>query len=313
MEKCQVSVIIPAYKPEFIVATLKSVLSQTYKNIEVIVVNDGSPFELENILKPYIENKSIRYICQENKMMGAAKNNGINHSIGEFIAFVDDDDLWTDDKIEKQIKMFQDKDVGMVYSWADEYYDGLIRPRDDYKNRVARGMIFDQIFLDNFIPSSSVVVRRECLDVVGYFNETKDYYGIDDYDLWLRIAYKYKIDLVNEPLLKIRIHDKQVSGKAKYMILQELNIKNTLIATFKIQKKLSRKAYSHLYFRMGYLESTTEKNHGKALKYFIKSSLYHISLVHVKEIVKNLFPQRIIESLKRMLCIKNLGTYSPPH
>jgi glycosyltransferase involved in cell wall biosynthesis len=301
MQNSLVSVVIPAYKPDFIIETINSVLSQTYLNIEVVVVDDGSPYNLKALLNELIQAKKIRYFYQENKKMGAAKNTGIRNSRGEFIAFVDDDDLWGSNKIEKQIPLFRNSSIGMVYSLADELLcDGKIRQRAKYKNCEFRGKIIDQLFFDNFIPNSSVVVSKECISKIGGFNESPQYYGIDDYELWLRIAHSFEIELVSERLIKVRVHDKQVSGNFKFMAFQELNVKKQLAKNFHIKKSIRKKAYSHLLFNIAYNENSVNHKY-QAFKYFILSALNDLRLVQVKELIKLFIPNFIKKSLSKKL------------
>ncbi|MGD1871437.1 MAG: glycosyltransferase family 2 protein [Mastigocoleus sp.] len=117
-----VSVIVPAYNAEaFISRTLESILSQTYKNIEVIIVDDGSQDNTVNIVKNFIKrDQRIRLLQQENSGVASARNLAIAHACGEYIAPIDADDIWYPENIEKQIESISNSDssVGLVYAWS---------------------------------------------------------------------------------------------------------------------------------------------------------------------------------------------------
>jgi glycosyltransferase involved in cell wall biosynthesis len=278
-----VSIVIAAYKPNYLLETIDSVLQQTYRPIEIVVVDDGSPHNLRPLLEDHIRNGTIRYVHRENGKMGAARNTGIQHSTGELIAFLDDDDLWVPDKLEKQVPLFANPDVHLVYAWAIEFLGDQVMVRPPFKNVEARGHIFGQLFVDNFIPSGTVVARREALQRVGVFNETPAYVGIDDYDMWLRITHEYGVDLVPEELLRTRLHAHQVSGDAEFMVNQELAIKEDLVQRFGVSRRLRGRAYAHIFFRFAYHKRVDQK--ATAAKYYLKAFAADPRLKYLKAIL----------------------------
>lgn len=186
----KVSVIIPAYNTAYmIVACLDSVLSQSYQDFEVIVVNDGSPdtSELENILQRY--RAQILYIKQENKGAAAARNTAIRNSRGEFLAFLDSDDSWFPDHLRSQMQLFDDDPtLDLVYS------DGIAvlnsRPTWNFMARCpSEGEpSFDALVVERCqVLISTVVARKTALVRAGLFDESLR--RCDDYDLWLRAAF----------------------------------------------------------------------------------------------------------------------------
>lgn len=204
------SVIITTYNRPFSVLrnALNSVLKQTYKNIEIIIVNDNNP---EN---PYnneidrglvsLNDKRIKYIKHGiNKGACRARNTGIYNSNGEFIAFLDDDDEWLSRKLEKQIEKFKDKETGMVYC---SYYINRNREKILHNKSKETKSFFDELLYRNFIGTlSSIVIRRNVIFDVGLFDPNLP--ASQDYDLYLRVAKKYKVDFVNEPLLLYHEHE----------------------------------------------------------------------------------------------------------
>ena len=199
-----VSVIIPAFNcAPFISDTLETVYRQTYRNWEIILVDDGSTDDTESALVPHMDR--IRYIYQENQGTGAARNAGLERAKGELIAFLDHDDLWLPEKLEMQVRaMHTWPDCGLVFTngvMFDEsgiLIDSLISRRlkkwsdgqGSTDSTMVKGWISRQLFFGNLISSASgVLARTSCLEKVGGFDETISV--ADDYDLWLRIAQRY--------------------------------------------------------------------------------------------------------------------------
>lgn len=209
-----VSIIITCYNyGRYLPFCLESALSQTYENIEVVVVNDGSTDDTDDIMHKYVSNPRVRYIRQDNAGQAHAKNTGIRNARGAFVAFLDADDIWDARKLEKQIPLFLDRTVGVVYSVSSYIDEGgqEVKIHGQEKYLVPRsGNVAKDLYLDNFIPFSSAVVRRECLDNAGLFDESLKM-GID-WDLWLRISVHHAFAYVHEPLLRYRIgHTGQMS------------------------------------------------------------------------------------------------------
>lgn len=208
-----VSVVIPTYNSGlYIKEAVDSVLRQSYKNFEIIVVDDGSIDDTKSILSQYIKTGKIKYLFQENKGPAVARNSGIKHSKGEFVAFLDADDIWQDDKLEKQLPLFSDTDVSLVYSDTLFFGDFFsFKSHLEMAGKFYRGKALTFLIKNNFIPTSSVVIRRSILEKIGHFNESVKLEVGEDYELWLRIASFSKIDFINESLVKHRIHKNQIS------------------------------------------------------------------------------------------------------
>ncbi len=198
-----VSVIITTYQRSHLVAqAIESVLAQTYTDYEIIVVNDGSTDTIKEVLASFGE--KITAIHQENKGVSAARNTGIDAAKGRYIAFLDDDDLWLPNKLEKQIACLEsDPNIGLVYSDMLCFNEKGVFPDTWAKaNPTPPVQQLWILFVRNFIPTPSVVVRRECLDKVSGFDETLT--TCEDYDLWLRIIEKWSVHFLNEPLVYYR-------------------------------------------------------------------------------------------------------------
>tara|TARA_Y100000766_G_scaffold261685_1_gene252379 strand:+ start:257 stop:1141 length:885 start_codon:yes stop_codon:yes gene_type:complete len=279
-----VSVIIPGFKPDYILAAIESVSSQTYPSIEIIVVDDGSPHNLKSVLTPLIEQGVVNYIYQENQKMAAARNTGIKHCQGEFIAFLDDDDIWTSKKVAKQVSQFnQDDQLGLVYTFATGFNEQGDVPIANFEI-ANHGKIFTDIFLQDFIANSSVMVRRRSIEQVGLFNATPAYFGVDDCDMWTRITYHFNAVCIEEKLTRIRLHDKQFSGDRSIMLFNDLNARLTLIDEIDVPKPIQDSYLSRIYFDIGYNLRRSDKT--KAAHYYIKSLRHQFSVKTLLAIVK---------------------------
>ena len=219
-EEGLVSVVIPTYhRAETLERAIESVLSQSYKKIECIVVNDNEPNDkyshlLYEKLKTYIENKKIIFLEQSHHKNGAAaRNYGMQHSNGEYVAFLDDDDWWKRRKIEKQVDFIsrQGNECGAVSTICEFYKnDQLIRRSLPYMD----GKIYKEILgREVDVTTCSVLIRRACLDKTGYFDENLKRH--QEVQLLSFLAWRYEIKLIPEYLTCISIEDARNRPKAE--------------------------------------------------------------------------------------------------
>jgi glycosyltransferase involved in cell wall biosynthesis len=213
-----VSVIIATYnRARFVEQAVKSALNQTYEELEIIVIDDGSTDNTREVLKTY-RNK-ITYIHQKRSERSIARNKGFGYSRGDYIAFLDSDDLWLRKKIEKQVDLLNKKpDVGLVYVDV-EFIDARGNPCDDgiVWDEPERQSLYEDLMTHNIVTgtTSSAMIRRECLDKVGLFDESMN--TCEDLDLYRRIARDYKFYRIDEPLVKFRVHGENTQGDASAM------------------------------------------------------------------------------------------------
>lgn len=205
----KVSVIIPTYnRPRWLPETIESVLNQTYSYTEIIVVNDGSTDNTEEVLEPYID--KIKYIYKENGGPGSAVNVGIMAATGKYIARLDDDDLFLPEKIERQVRMFQQRpELGLI--GADNYVidtEGKIVETREVLDFSKHGA-FLTLLQHCIFSQPTVMVRKECHDKVGLYRNTY----AQDYDMWLRIARVYPVGIIHSPLAMYRRHGSNRSGR----------------------------------------------------------------------------------------------------
>jgi glycosyltransferase involved in cell wall biosynthesis len=183
------SVIIAAHNAEkYIEKTIDSVLSQSYANIECIVVDDGSTDYTRQILSKYGD--SIKYIYQDNAERSVARNTGTAHAIGKYINYVDADDLITPDKIADQVKYLEENSgIDVVYSKVKYFKDDGGRSYYVVPRITPQGDILDKLIYGNFINLGSPLIRKEAVDRVGGFDANRlDIILNEDWDLWVRLA-----------------------------------------------------------------------------------------------------------------------------
>ena len=222
-----ISAIITTYKrqPNILKRALESVLNQTYPDLEIIVVDD-SPADFPErdsiaemiVQESIIYRKEIKYIRHETTMGAcAARNTGLHAAKGEFIAYLDDDDEWLPQKLERQIARFS-KGIALVFCGSitkdDETQESVVK-----KTQFYRGFVYDQLISgDNFIGSTSFpLLRTEALRKIGGFDTFLK--SAQDYDVWLRISAEYQIDYLEEPLVIYHRHKgEQITKNPEYKL-----------------------------------------------------------------------------------------------
>ncbi|BAY09531.1 glycosyltransferase family 2 protein [Calothrix sp. NIES-2098] len=216
-----VSVIIPLYKAEkYIAATVQSVLAQTYKNFELLIIDDGSPDQSVEICQQFTDPR-IKIIRQDNRGVAAARNQGIRESQGEYIAFLDADDLWAPTKLEKHVNHLENcTSVGISYSYSS-FIDATGKPLGLYQLPKTNNITPVHFLLRDPIGSgSNLVARREVFEAIRfednidgtvekfYFDEDRQLHPSEDTECWLRISLKsdLKFEGIPEVLIQYRLH-----------------------------------------------------------------------------------------------------------
>jgi len=215
----KVSVIIPTYnQSKFLETAIKTALSQTYKPYEIIVVDDGSTDNTKKLCWKY--KKKIKYIYQKNKGTSAARNTGINHATGDFIALLDSDDYWHPDKTLEQLKYYEimaNPNVGII-----DCYIKIVDINGDKlynKNKVKKGFVFKKMLYQNIINSvNSVLIKKDVFDKVGLFDESIK--GQEDWEMWVRIAKEFEIHTLKKELAIYLKHDAGYSSNCSLMVKQ---------------------------------------------------------------------------------------------
>jgi glycosyltransferase involved in cell wall biosynthesis len=238
-----VSVIIPTYNSAALITdAIDSVLAQTYKDYEIIVVDDGSTDNTREVVRSY--GNRIQYIYQENSHIAAARNNGFKASSGKYIANLDADDLWLPEKLKKQITLLEKHpEAGLVYC------DGYIRTigkENLPEHRISElyppqksGSVFSYVFKANPIPSSSTIIPRAVWEKVGGLDPTVSLREGQDYEFFARISAFAPVYACPEPLMVYRRHEKNTSSViTPTVVRQRINIK--LHARHMVLKNLAK-------------------------------------------------------------------------
>jgi glycosyltransferase involved in cell wall biosynthesis len=204
-----VSVVITTYNMgRYLPQAVQSVLSQTYANVEIQIVDDGSTDDTAQIVRRWDQDERVHVHRQPNGGQAQARNRGIALSKGPYVAFLDADDEWLPHKLSRQMPLFATPQVGVVFS-DYERMDGEGRALPKSPTRMYRGRVSGALLIDNFVSFQTAVVRRECLERHGAFDESVRM-G-DDYDLWLRLSAHYEFDFVPEATVRYRIWSGQMS------------------------------------------------------------------------------------------------------
>ncbi|NMG08967.1 glycosyltransferase family 2 protein [Brasilonema sp. UFV-L1] len=214
----KVTVIIPAYNAmKYLPETVESVLNQTLTDFEVLIINDGSS---DGIVEwaSQITDSRVRLISQENQGTAAARNKGIVESKGEYIAFLDADDIWEPTKLEKQAQCLDNNPlVGLVDAWT-AFIDENSKPTGIVMTHNSEGDVYKKVVevCDSTVCcGSSPMIRRSCFDTLGLFDRES---YIEDVDMWIRIATCYHYGVVKEVLVKYRQHPSNKSKDCESML-----------------------------------------------------------------------------------------------
>lgn len=243
----QASVIIPAYQHgQCIVEAVESVMAQTFRDFEIIVINDGCTDNTEEVLRPYVEKNLIRYFHQENQGISATRNRGLSLATGEFVAYLDDDDVWPPDKLEWQVDALQNSKALVV--------GGLTRV---FGTRVDRKSIVEtseyatidtaKLFGGNpFGSPGQTLIRRAALLEIGGFDTT--IWGADDHDVWIRLSRIGEIRRYARISLFYRVHDSNTSRDSERMFKNAEKVirKNLVGVTGRERVNLERQGFRFL-------------------------------------------------------------------
>lgn len=293
----KVSVIIPTYnRSKWLPEAIESVLIQTYRNIEIIVVNDGSTDNTEQVLEPYRD--KIRYIYKENGGPGSAVNMGIAASSGKYIARLDDDDLFLPRKVEYQVRMFQENpELGLVASdhhiMNPEGRIAFTRPVPDFSRHGA----FLSLLQHCIFSQPTVMVSKECYKKVGPYKNTY----AQDYDMWIRIARHHPLGVIHKPLAVYRRHQANRSGKSSGGKVRQ-DIQNFICEMMDSvsMEELFGENYSKAYA------------HDARGAIFIKHDIFQRSGLEFREAVK-LDPNNPIHIFWSGILLRHIGRYQNAH
>jgi glycosyltransferase involved in cell wall biosynthesis len=270
-----VSAVVATYNyGRFLAGALDSALGQTFGDLEVIVVDDGSTDNTETVVAPYLRDPRVHYHRTDHVGQSAAKNMGIRLARARLIGFLDADDLWLPEKLEKQVVLCErEPDVGVVYTRR-----ALIDPDGralEYRqpDSLPRGNVVTALVQNNFVCFSSAVVRQRVFAEVGGFDESLSL--AIDYDLWLRVGLRFSFDFVDEPLVQYRTGHANLSRRAE----ERLGVAAHILRRFlderggraAVPPSVVRRAWAETYYHIGL--ATRGRSRLSALQWYFRSVL----------------------------------------
>ena len=270
-----VSVVIATFNMgQYLPDAVDSVLAQSWENLEVIVVDDGSTDDTADQMARFKTDSRVRYIQTENRGQPRAKNRGLAETTGDFIGFCDADDLWHPRKLSIQMPLFTSKDVGVVYSdvsYIDQAGNHLTKPSpyERYSGRVTHHLI-----IKNFVPFGTAIIRRACIDKNGDFDEDISM-GID-WDLWLRysVDWKFQYSSFNTYIYRIWPGQMSTNYRGRYENAFKILTKFILDNPGEVPKKLSNRAWADMYTSRGLAIAKAENTLKEPLKDIV-FGIYH--------------------------------------
>jgi glycosyltransferase involved in cell wall biosynthesis len=304
-----VSIIVPTYNGvRYIAETIQSILQQTYKDFEIIVIDDGSTDETVQVIHSF--GKKVRYFYQSNRGPASARNIGIQQAKGKYIALIDHDDLWLPNKLEKQVPILEKMPgVGLVYSDAFNFYtDSNECPNTcfDLKQPYA-GKVFKYLFIGNFIPNLTVLVRKECFEKIGYFDVSGKMRMTDDYHMWLQVSQQYDFEYIDQPLAKFRRHQNNMSRDDIGMILDTNAALKNICKEYPecIGYLTKQKRFSELIYKLGRHALMDEKPN-EAVRFFYNSLIeYPLYLKSLIFLVISLWRLSVASPSKTLQTVKH--------
>lgn len=248
-----VSVIIPAFNQErFIREAIESVLAQSINDFEILVIDDGSRDGTKDIALAFRD--KVRYLYQSNKGAAAARNAGLDLAKGRFIAFLDADDIWLPGKLEYQLDVMDSRpDVGLVYGAIVIMHENS--RRGERVIRSPHQLSLKELLLENPVCTPTVMVRRDCFETAGIFDESL--IRAQDWDMWFRLRIQgCQFHYIDEVLARVRIHDSnstrdtEAGKKSLFLLLEKVRNNPALPAELR-NRAFGRKFESMVYYELG--------------------------------------------------------------
>ena len=238
---------IPVYNGEKTIAeTIESALNQSFSNFEIIVINDGSQDSTLDAITS-IQDSRIKIFSYPNAGTSASRNRGVDQSSGEFIAFLDADDLWTSDKLEAQLAALQENpDAAVAYSWTN-FIDETGQVSGHGSHRTVNGDVYAELLLFNFLDNgSNPLIRRQALTKVGSFDESLSH--AEEWDIYLRLAAHYHFICVPFPQILYRVTTNSASSNVSKMETASLQVlERAYKQSPKSQQVLKKQSFAYLY------------------------------------------------------------------
>ena len=298
-EEPLVSIIINCFNGEkYLRDTFSSVLKQTYSNWEIIFWDNKSNDSSKKIFNEFKDGRFKYFMSDKHTSLYEARNNAIKKSKGEIIAFLDTDDWWSEEKLEKQIPLFKDKEVGLVYSNCYIYYENSKKKEIAKKKILKSGYITKHLFESYDIGILTALLRKTAYDSIPGFDSQYKFSG--DFDLFIRLSSKWKIGCVQEPLAYYRIHNDNYTFVHNINHAAEIEDLEKWLNDPKVNSDKSFKPYLyHIDRRVTFLRTIKYLNEGKIIKALKNIILFPIGVKKVQLIVHFILPKIILKRIKK--------------
>ncbi|MBK5276977.1 MAG: glycosyltransferase family 2 protein [Desulfuromonadales bacterium] len=296
-----VSVIITCFNiRDYISDAIRSVQAQSYDNLEILVVDDGSTDGTHDVLASCLLLDNIRYLKKENGGPSSARNLGITEAKGDFVAFLDGDDIWEPDKLKLQVDaLLNNPSAGMIFSDFTTFYNSgsFVTSKNKSMFNGLEPVKYEYLFSrNNFIYPTTVIVKKKCFEVCGVFDEALR--GPEDWDMWLRIVHHFEIIGIAAPLARIRQHLSNISMNVPAMLENERR------AIDKQRSYISKLDYSKRVARLYLLNADRSVHNGNRSQAFLlvqKGLSYYpfLFLPICIVLIKVVFGGKLTETLRR--------------
>ena len=266
------SVIMPAYNAEaFIEYSIQSVLAQSIDQFELIIIDDGSVDSTYEIASSFRDDR-IRIVRQENKGLGNARNSGIYMAKGEYIAFLDSDDIWSNDKLKNTLENLGGPEVGVYFTDVMEFKGDISNSIPNrYTEPVPSMVTKDLILIYDFIVVSSAVVKAEVLREFNGFAE--DLYGTEDWDLWIRVGQKYQFKKIPKFDCFYRMNINGLSKNRSEFLAKELKVINRHLIHNKLGNARIKRLAFWVWYKKNFYYYLSTLNLLQAIVFFVKMIL----------------------------------------
>lgn len=248
----KISVIVVTYnRLDYLKLTVEAILQQTYRNIEVVVIGDGHQADVEEYINNH-EDQRISYLFVDHCGYPAkGRNLGIKNTNGPLIAFCDDDDVWLPNKLAKQMDVFKENQ-GVVLCCTNRVIINSDGEISDKKSLAFLPGEFNlsNLLVSNFVSYSSVVLKRAVLEKTGLFPDEMKFKAIEDYHLWIRVAYFGEVHFLNEDLVLYRVHNSNITTTFSKGAYRNILLFNDLFSKYKFTLWDKVKAYSVAYSKV---------------------------------------------------------------
>lgn len=248
----KISVIVVTYnRLNYLKLAVESILQQTYQNLEVVVVGDGHQSDVQDYINDHNDERISYLFVDHCGYPAKARNLGIQSTKGSLIAFCDDDDVWLPNKLVKQMDVLT-KDPGLVLCCTNRLIINSDGEVADKKSAVWLPSKYNlsNLLISNFISYSSVILKREILVKTGLFPDEIKFKAIEDYHLWVRVAYFGKVHFLNENLVLYRVHNSNITTSFSKGASRNILLFNDLFSKYKFPLLDKVKAYLVAYFKV---------------------------------------------------------------